>query len=853
MDNEPQASEATADGEALSKIEAEVFVYSGQLCIAKYSITHGEYMVGRGPGVQVDLNVDGVSRHHARLTFQGYELLLEDLGSVNGVFIDGIRISLPTRVRPDQQVEIGGARLLIRLKPAARTMLQESLWDPDLGLAPVRALLEGRKYKVLGTIGGGGMGVVHEARDLHIRRRVAMKAMRTAAQYSRENVLRFVDEAQLTGQLQHPNIVPLYELAIDEQGEVFYTMKFVKGTTLDLVLRGIRQGDEEMRRSYPLAALLAVFQKICDGMAYAHSMGVVHRDLKPSNVMIGEYGEVLVMDWGLAKKIAQGIEDDPPAETRQLPPPDLRAFETLNGLVVGTPPYISPEAARGELDRIDSRSDIYVLGEILYEILTLRAPYPGGEFGELVAQIVDGKFPRPGSFNAPAKPSRSEVVPESGEGEPFPLAHLPGMRVPEGLAAVVMKAMSYEPDGRYANVAELQRDVTAWQGGFAPVAERAGMGRQIILWAGRHKGNVALIAAFATVFIVALVWFFLSLKHERDNARASRDQLAQAMEDLQGAASAFAEQAQGAIRRREFDVALDRIESALKQVPNDATYHNIRGNILQSLLRWDDAVESYQAALDRNSDLKSAAENLALTTRLIAAIGENHEAGEAEISEMRKAFQKQGRLAEAAAMAERFGGGHPSAAKALRKLIETDPKYAPLRELFAQREFRGRFTAAAGGTYAANFRGLPYYLVVRFLEVQPAFITGLVLDEIKIPGLAILEGMKLRELSVTGCRAVADLSPLRAMPLQRLNLSRTGVRDLSVLAETPIKELILEDCSKLTDIQPLAGCKNLERLILPKDARDSKVLRNLKGLKFLSYSNDGKTAEEFWQEFDRQK
>lgn len=190
------------------EIEAEMMVYIGDENVAKFSLRHGEYIIGRDQGCQICIDTEGISRHHARLSFQGYELTVEDLGSANGVFIEGVRIQLPTRVRPDQQVEVGNARFLVRLKTESSEMLAAALWDPELGLTPVRAILEGKKYKVLGTIGRGGMGVVHQARDLRIVRNVAMKVIKTSSQFSCENVLRFVDEAQLTGQLQHPNIIP---------------------------------------------------------------------------------------------------------------------------------------------------------------------------------------------------------------------------------------------------------------------------------------------------------------------------------------------------------------------------------------------------------------------------------------------------------------------------------------------------------------------------------------------------------------------------------------------------------------------------------------------------------------------
>jgi serine/threonine protein kinase len=831
-------------------IQAEILVYSsGPECVAKYSITHGDYTIGRDIGCQVRLDVDGVSRHHARLAFQGYELIIEDLGSANGVFIEGVQITLPTRVRPDQQVEIGSARLFIRLKAEASEMFAAALWDPDLGLAPVRALLEGKRYKVQGTIGGGGMGVVHQARDLRIRRTVALKVIKSASQFSRENVLRFVDEAQLTGQLQHPNIVPVYDLGLDEHGEVFYTMKFVKGITLDQVLRGIRKGDDEMIAKYPLTALLAVFQKICDAVAYAHSMGVVHRDLKPDNVMIGEYGEVLVMDWGLAKKIAHGVNDEHLGDTSPgTPPPEMRGFQTLSGLIVGTPPYIAPEAARGELELIDSRSDIYVLGGILYAILTLRPPYPGKEFAELIEQIVNGKFVHPSSYNLPAKASRNPAPPKpDADGNLYVLSHLPAKRVPEGLAAIAIKAMSYTSAERYASVADLQADLTAWQGGFAPKAERAGLKRQLFLWAARHKGNVFLVTLFAVVFHASIVWFFLSLKHERDRARASESNLADAMRDLQGAAPLFAEEATLLAKRKEYEPALERIESAIRQVPNDADYHTLRGNLLQVLLRWDEAIEAYEAALDRNPDFAEAKINLELTRKVVEDMGDAPAPDAALIRELQAGIARQGRVADAATLLEKSGMDRQAALRALREAIENDPQLAPLRDVVRRREFRGRFSPQPDGSYTANFQKFPYTTLEPFFAAVPVQISGLVLDDVNIPDLSVLAGMRLRSLSLAGCRTVRNLQPLQELPeLEKLNLARTNVTDLSPLAGLPLVELNLEDCPKLTNFRPLLECRNLEVLFLPKGARNIEYLKEHKSLKILSYRRSNQPVAEFW-------
>ena len=847
-------------------------VYLGDENVAKFSLRHGEYIIGRDPGCQISVDAEGISRHHARLTFQGYELTVEDLSSANGVFIEGVQIQLPTRVRPDQQVEVGSARFFVRLKTESSEMLAAALWDPDLGLAPVRAILEGKKYKVLGTIGRGGMGVVHQARDLRIVRNVAMKVIKTSSQFSRENVLRFVDEAQLTGQLQHPNIIPVYELGLDEFGEVFYTMKYVKGTTLDQVLRRIREREEDAIKKFPLATLLTVFQKICDGVAYAHSMGVVHRDLKPDNVMIGEYGEVLVMDWGLGKKMASGMHDEHLGDAiPQMPASDLRGFETLNGLIVGTPPYISPEAARGDLDQIDPRSDIHVLGSILYAILTLRPPYPGKEFGELIEQIVSGQFAHPTSFSQPANPLRpSELPPPGPDGVNCVLSHLPGRRVPEGLAAIIVKAMASEPVARYQTVAELQADILSWQGGFAPKAERAGITRQIILWGARHKGNVVLFAIFFILLNTALAVFVLRLKHERDRAQESAQtartnenaakeagaRLSQALTDLRGVAPFLADEAKEFVKKKELETALGRIDSALNKLPSDPDYYNLRGNILQTLLRWDDAVEAYEDALELNPNLASAKENLVLTKKLMEADGANpeeHEPTTADLKLLVEALLTQDRKAEATYLADNFGPDKPRTVKLLHEAMDKDPALKPLREFLRGKALQGRFKRLADGTYSADLRRLPPPIYLPLLRNEVVSVSVIQLEDRTFSDLAIFRGMKLHELGLSGCTNVSDLSPLADMPLKVLNLRGTGVSDLSPLTKMPLVELDLDGCVKLTNLQPLEDCRTLERLLLPRNAKNIEFLRNHPTLKYLSARGLSEPVAQFWADYDKRR
>lgn len=915
--------ENTEPGEngAPAEILAEIWVYVGQELSAKLAIEHGEYIIGRDPNCHISIDADQISRHHARLTFNAFELVIEDLGSSNGVFIEGVQVQLPTRVRLDQEVQIGAARLYIRLRDEAAKQLSEALWDTDLGLGPVREQLEGRKYKVITTINRGGMGVILQARDLRIRRTVAMKVMKTSSQFSRENVLRFIDEAQLTGQLEHPNIVPVYELGIDEQGETFYSMKFVKGITLDDVIRGIRNGNQRMIDKYPLGTLLTIFQKVCDGVAFAHSKGVVHRDLKPENIMIGAFGEVLVMDWGLAKNITGGRRDARPeaedeAAFSRKKIDDLRGFETMNGLIVGTPPYISPEQARGELDKVDGRADIWVLGAILYTMLTLRPPVEGDSVNEVVEKIVNSRIAPPSSFNTPVKSARRPSKPAPASEPALPaepdeavvFAHCPGRRIPDGLSAVVMKALAVDLAERYQKVEDLQADVAAFQSGFAPKAERASPLKHALLWAGRHKKEFFVFLFFFLLFNAAIVAFFVQLNTEKNRAVANErlavenGKLAAArLEELRGTAPTFFADAGQLMDDNRFPEALEKIEYAIQQVPNEAAYHNLRGDILQGLLRLDEAEDAYEEALRRNPQLKIAQTNLDLTRKTLATIGKDEQVKPAVIAEFVGELLRQGRRSTAQSLESQFGLDKQRMVKFWRDTFEkrgmrrqpfesnpdntinvdfsraAQPDVRKLHDLPVTglalddtktadiKALAGLHleTLSIGHTFVQDLTplvGMPLRVLnlesTPIVNLQPLSdlpLETLRLNNTRIANLAPLKGLKLEQLSLVGCRQVRDLAPLRGMPLQTLNLSRTGVSNLEPLTQSPLRELNLEGCSNLTNLEPLMAIVTLESVLLPMQCKDIEFLREHPGIKRISYKKITQPAEEFWKEFDAPK
>lgn len=236
-------------------------------------------------------------------------------------------------------------------------------------------------YDLFDEVGRGGMGIVYRAFDKSMNREVAVKILLDRYTVESSQALRFVEEAKITGQLQHPGIPAVYHVGLLENGRPFLAMRLIKGHTLDDLLRQKATIDS-----------LDIFESISQAVGYAHSYGVIHRDLKPANIMVGAFGEVQVMDWGLAKVMAKReTPDDPTQATKINSPRDSDASFTQAGAIMGTPAYMSPEQAAGEIDRIDARADVFGLGAILCVMLTGRPPYEGASAESVLLNAVNGK------------------------------------------------------------------------------------------------------------------------------------------------------------------------------------------------------------------------------------------------------------------------------------------------------------------------------------------------------------------------------------------------------------------------------------------------------------------------------
>ncbi len=278
--------------------------------------------------------------------------------------------------------------------------------------------------RIFAELGRGAMGRIHPATDRNLLRHVALK--RLDMQLARQSFYRdgFIAEAQITGQLEHPNIVPVHELAVDDRGIPYFTMKLVQGVSFS---RWLRDPARQVGSVERIAESLDVFVKVCDAVAYAHHRGVIHRDLKPDNIMVAGFGQVYLMDWGLARL------------TKTRPASGSSAQMEAPG-PVGTPGYMSPEQARGRPMDMDERSDVFGLGAVLYE-------------------IVSGKMP----FGAFHTPEATLSLTRAGSVVPIDDALAAGgVGIPKGLRDIVAKATAPHPADRYASVVDLQRDIVSF-------------------------------------------------------------------------------------------------------------------------------------------------------------------------------------------------------------------------------------------------------------------------------------------------------------------------------------------------------------------------------------------------------
>jgi len=435
-----------------SRRQLEAVIRNNGRHLARCLIRRGRYIIGQDGKNEIVVDEESVSSKHARLTVvSDTEIYLEDLGSANGTFINGAPVEGMTRVTYQCEIQIGQNRLEFQ-----RGGLPAAIFDylPEGFLRPHR-------FNLGEVMVQGRTSTIYEAHDSSLNRDIALKAMLPASQASAGQVLRFIREAQITSQLQHPGIPPIYDLSVNEQGQLYYTTRFVEGEPLSSILDNLKAGDAPTRERFSLASLIAIFQKTCDAVAFAHSRGVIHGSLRPENIVVGSFGEVFITTWGMARVLQPEVNEEGVPAFKSVQAPDTDMVAPLS-------PYTAPEQAAETFDQVDARTDIYALGAVLYRIVLLQDAITGADEQELLSHILLNQHTPPATLARQACP------------------HWPGGKFPEYLAALAMKAMAGQREQRLASVQEFQQQLSLWQEGLAAGGDGGKLFKGMASFLGKH-------------------------------------------------------------------------------------------------------------------------------------------------------------------------------------------------------------------------------------------------------------------------------------------------------------------------------------------------------------------------------
>jgi serine/threonine protein kinase len=673
--------------------------------------------------------------------------------------------------------------------------------DPEVSLAPAQAtirrllpaeLLAEKRYAIGHVVARGGMGAILDARQSAIDRTVAMKVMLETGDEA--DVLRFIDEAKITGQLDHPNIVPIDELGVDEQGQVFYTMKMVRGITLKKVLELLAAGTEATVKKFTLPALLTVFQKACDAVAFAHSKGVIHRDLKPENIMLGDFGSVLVMDWGLAKVVQRASVETVHRSTVNSARSGEQFGSTLAGTIMGTPQYMAPEQARGEIDQLDARADIYALGAILFHLLALRPSVTGPTAMHIVDKVGRGEIEPLQNVTQRRKGAKEDKDGDAQSPTFAPsrlcVSHLPGGRIPDSLAAVERKAMALDPAARYGSVEDLQADLLAYQSGFATSAEQAGFAKRVLLALKRNKTA----SAAAALVLLAGVGFGTNAVLAGRRAELGEARANAALRNLKATAPDLLALAASEAALQRYESALKKCDAALALDPALLPAYWRRGWLLLAQEHLPEASEALRLAQAQDPANRTSAAVLPLVEKMAAASG----AARYDIALIKPLYDQLsalGALGEAAPLVPHLKLGNDARLALVRERVE---------------KWLGKLaigTDASPSVYMGQGRLVVRLIGLRIGNLDP--LRGLPIDQLLdgdcgLTSLEPLRGMRL-QLLIAFTNAIEDLGPLEGMPLQGISLSGALIKDLSPLHGMPLKTLQIQTCQSVTDIRPLSG------------------------------------------------
>ncbi|MFL2876512.1 MAG: protein kinase domain-containing protein [Pontiellaceae bacterium] len=378
------------------------------------------------------------------------------------------------------------------------------------------------RYIPINKIKDGGMKTIWEVKDTRTQRILAMALIQPERIASQEDIEAFLHEARLTAHLQHPNILPVYDIALEKNGNPYFTMKLLRGETLEAILHRLQQNDPDTEQNYTLTHLLNIFLNLCDAVDYAHTKGVLHLDIKPANVMIGNFGEVHLLDWGLATLLTESNQTD----------------LTSRKIVGGTPGYMAPEQALGNKEDLHFHTDIYMLCALLYQILTRTPPHVGETTEAIMRHSTQGT-----------------IIPPAQQNNHYP--------IPKALSAIAMKGLAVHPAERYANVAALKNDIRNYLNGYATLAENPTLITHLKLLINRHRIAFALLITAIALISLTIFFSFRSIQTSEQVAINALDQLQQKQDYIEETALNVAPDYLELARQHEYQYRYTQADKAL--------------------------------------------------------------------------------------------------------------------------------------------------------------------------------------------------------------------------------------------------------------------------------------------------
>ena len=651
------------------------------------------------------------------------------------------------------------------------------------------------------TVNSGGMKTILRTEDKATGRAMAMAVLKQDTDLS--SVENFLREARITAHLEHPNIVPVYDIGLDKECQPFFTMKLLSGENLRQIIEKLKVRDAVYRAKYPLTELVDIFMKVCDAVAYAHDAGIIHLDLKPSNIQVSDHGEVLVCDWGLAKIIDSDCESPSSLLDDTSLYNSCINYLTVDGFFKGTPGFMSPEQTRGPQSRKDQRTDVYSLGAILYTILALQDPIEGNDIDDIIEKT------RQGEIAAPRLRSKRDKS------------------VPVSLEAIVMKALRTDPSDRYQTVEEMIADIDSYRNGFATMAEGAGFLTQLRLLIARNP-KVSTTIAVTSLLVTGITAYttqqarkaqkeaennFAALEKSTAALRAEREWRSQ-----KEAAPDYFNRARDNFQRFNLAQALEQVRICLDFDPNLYRAWELKGQIHFAFMEFAQANAAFRKA--ENDDGKIWADYCEKFMKL------PKKEGRLTVNQILKIVRdlRSQRKSLAALHMVRYYAGYEMANN---QRIELS---------------RGLMLSYANNANNFNFKyketlkGFELDLSNNKELVRTEFLTGLPINTLNLSNsqvrdLTPLRGMHLDTLDLTASRGLSTLNDITGMQVDNLTIAGTEINRIEALRGMNIKRLDVSKMRRLTADQLRFLSENciIETLILTKARyeKDEKLMQTL--------------------------